>query len=49
MQRIRGWSDKKKRNFSILLAVVLTLLIVFLWHTFDRSERVWASSILSAL
>ena len=34
---IRNWPDKKKRNFTIVTAIILTLLIVGVWYWFDST------------
>ncbi len=34
---IRNWPEKKKRNFAVFTAIILTLIIVGVWYWFDTT------------
>jgi len=37
LEKIKSWPPKKKRNFSVFVAVILTLIIVGAWHWYDAT------------
>jgi len=39
IQKIQDWSDKKKKIFSIITAIFLTLIIAGLWYQFHGSQN----------
>ncbi len=36
---IQNWPEKKKRNFSILLASILTVVIIVSWFAFNPAQK----------